>query len=698
MELNKTTLKRHLTQLNKQLREEYILKSVAKMDNEELKKHFKERFSKKESHYEPKGKYIVKNVQIFKDLMKPKKKETKPKETKPKETKPPAKKIVKKEAPKPKETKPPAKKIVKKEEPKPNTEAKPPVSTHRGRETKPPAKKTVKKDKFRLYEFLDTKPTIKELLEYLAKFQILLFPNSSKKVAPGFIIGWLNEEKRIAVLTYLDKKIKFFKTKYFLKTDSGQETLERELYKKYVNNKIVKKEAPKKEAPKPQPKKEAPKPQPKKEAPKQRPRRRGKTTKEIEEESYADTIQDLDNAIGALEIGKLDPFEEDGVESQNRVAFGFYLYRNIKKYYKDDKNLNKLTDEFKKLVIKRKNTPLMKESLKLNKISTSTGTRLSDTKKDINKIYNELINTEPKKEEPKKPEPKKEEPKKEEPKKPEPKKEEPKKPEPPKPKQDKKAYEFYNNLNDFLKGSKRQINYLRKNFNIDDKTIDNIFEGQEYKDFYPTPKECIDKFNIRCNKILEGTAGLGSVAFWLREKYPDLEIVANELSPDFIPLIKKFNPSIKVINKDFFKLKTKEECIFLNPPFSRFGKGGKSFGGKGSKTPFYFDFLFPDLMKNQRNSDKGTETFFINEILGESKTGLKNIIGLMEKYGNIKTNEKEMKIALKEYGEDPSLLEDILDRNPDYGLKNVDSVDKIGTCKGFGGTGASASMYEIRIF
>tara|TARA_R110000772_G_scaffold97208_1_gene196366 strand:- start:2108 stop:3346 length:1239 start_codon:yes stop_codon:yes gene_type:complete len=401
--------------------------------------------------------------------------------------------------------------------------------------------------------------------------------------------------------------------------------------------------------------------------------------------------------------------------------------------------LKKIASKYNKVVGLSKYSKLNKDELiqllrnNENLTITEGGDKLKIKVNNKIKITDEDFKRKPRTKKPKpKPEP---EPPKPKPKpKPEPKpepKEEPKKPEPkplpqvplpqvpPKPKQDKKAYEFYNNLNDFLKGSKRQINYLRKNFNIDDKTIDNIFEGQEYKDFYPTPKECIDKFNIRCNKILEGTAGLGSVAFWLREKYPDLEIVANELSPDFIPLIKKFNPSVKVINNDFFKLTTKEDCIFLNPPFSRFGKGGKRFGGKGANTPFYFDFLFhalsmiknlgqgyektiyfisPDLMKNQRNSDKGTETFFINEILGESKTGLKNIIGLMEKYGNIKTNEKEMKKALKEYDDDPEILADILDRNPDYGLKNVDTVEKIGTCKGFGGTGASASMYEIRIF
>jgi len=168
--------------------------------------------------------------------------------------------------------------------------------------------------------------------------------------------------------------------------------------KKKIIKKVV---APKPAAPK-KPKKKIIKKvvAPKKEAPKQRPRRAGgRTRKEIAKEAKEDTRQDLSNANGELEIGKLNAFdEEDADESENRVALGFYTYRNIKTNYKDDKNLNKLADEFKKLVVKRKNSELMKEALKLNKISTSTGTRLKDTKKDVNKIYNELVKEAPKKE------------------------------------------------------------------------------------------------------------------------------------------------------------------------------------------------------------------------------------------------------------------------------------------------------------
>lgn len=131
----------------------------------------------------------------------------------------------------------------------------------------------------------------------------------------------------------------------------------------------------------------------KKEEPKSRPRRFGKTKKEIEAESKEATSQNMLNAIGALEIGKIDPFGEDSDEAENRLSLGFFNYRNIKNDYKDDMLLNQLADKFKKLVVKRKNTPLMKKALELNKISTSTGARLSNTKGTVNKIYNEIIKT-----------------------------------------------------------------------------------------------------------------------------------------------------------------------------------------------------------------------------------------------------------------------------------------------------------------
>ena len=121
MELGKTALKKHLTQLNKQLREEYILKNVPKMNIEELKKNFNERFLKKESHYEPKGKYTVKNIQVFKNLIKTKPRPSvpasKPRPRVPSKAKPPTPAPRPKPAPRPTPAPQPAPKTTKGKEP-----------------------------------------------------------------------------------------------------------------------------------------------------------------------------------------------------------------------------------------------------------------------------------------------------------------------------------------------------------------------------------------------------------------------------------------------------------------------------------------------------------------------------------------------------------------------------------------------------
>jgi molecular chaperone GrpE (heat shock protein) len=280
------------------------------------------------------------------------------------------------------------------------------------------------------------------------------------------------------------------------------------------------------------------------------------------------------------------------------------------------------------------------------------------------------------------------------------------KPEPKK--ENTEADRFYENLNDFLKGSKRQVNNLRKNFTIDENTIKKIFEAQSFKDFFPTPKICVDKLPVqRCNKILEGTAGLGSVVYYMKKRFPNLEVVANELEKDFIPIIKKYNPGVKVINQDFFKLNDKFDCIFLNPPFSRGGRVGKRFGGnKGA--PFYFDFLFhavnmiKDLGKGYSKNiyfisppihtlDK-KKNITLNEFLTNIRMTKKQLVELLNKYGDLKTNEKEINQAIKD--ED---FDEILMRNEKFGLGYINEIRKIGTCSGFGGTGQRAEMYDIEL-
>tara|TARA_R110000772_G_scaffold97208_1_gene196367 strand:- start:3377 stop:5410 length:2034 start_codon:yes stop_codon:yes gene_type:complete len=164
----------------------------------------------------------------------PEKKQRKPRTKKPK---PPT--------PKPRKPKPKPE-----PEPKPEPKPEPEPPTPRPRVPKPlpqvpkpePKKKPKKpiKKKFDINQFLDTKPTIKELLEYLAKFQLIYFKNQRSnfdgKISPAFIIGWIaDNEIKETILKYISNNgEKQFCDKYITKSDGGKEVMEKELYDKYV--------------------------------------------------------------------------------------------------------------------------------------------------------------------------------------------------------------------------------------------------------------------------------------------------------------------------------------------------------------------------------------------------------------------------------------------------------------------------------
>ena len=295
------------------------------------------------------------------------------------------------------------------------------------------------------------------------------------------------------------------------------------------------------------------------------------------------------------------------------------------------------------------------------------------------------------------------------------KKEEPKKEEPKKKVSNlsTEAKIFYENLNDYLKGSGRQINNLKKlSPSIKEEQIKKIFEGQQYKDFFPTPVECLKKFDFRnINNLLEGTAGLGSVVHFLSNEYPQINLSANELDEEFSKIIKVYNPSVKVMNKDFLKLKNenKYDGIFLNPPFSKFGRGGKKYGMKGGKRPFYFEFLYKalTLLKDLGQGYEKTiyfispaivkgllsdeNTFYVEEFLRNANMGKDYMKEIHKKYFGKELKDKDLKELNKtDIGSIPAF--------EDTPLENISQIRKVGTCAGFGGTNAKAELYEISVF
>jgi len=141
---------------------------------------------------------------------------------------------------------------------------------------------------------------------------------------------------------------------------------------------------------------------------------------------------------------------------------------------------------------------------------------------------------------------------------------------------------WFDNIFKFLNQTPpRALNDIVNNFGLTSNDLKNLWSGQQKGnkiDFYPTPKKCVNELfeqvlpeghlNNKLN-VLEGTAGLGSVAYWVHKQYPNLNMNANELNPNLYKLMDKFLPDqIKRTNKDFLNINTSDyDIIFLNPPF-----------------------------------------------------------------------------------------------------------------------------------
>ena len=88
-----------------------------------------------------------------------------------------------------------------------------------------------------------------------------------------------------------------------------------------------------------------------------------------------------------------------------------------------------------------------------------------------------------------------------------------------------KDEEFINDVEKMVNsGSTRDYRSFKKKYK-DDELIDNLFASQKWGDFYPTPQKCLESFIKDLNqyinkndKILEPTAGIGSIVHFLAKK------------------------------------------------------------------------------------------------------------------------------------------------------------------------------------
>ena len=268
-----------------------------------------------------------------------------------------------------------------------------------------------------------------------------------------------------------------------------------------------------------------------------------------------------------------------------------------------------------------------------------------------------------------------------------------------------KLYSALNNLLD-KKGNKRSRSQFLKEYGEDDisKQIFNIMEVQKYFDFFPTPKHCLLKLLEGSlfktfSKILEGTAGLGSITHTAHQLNPDAEIVAVEMSDILAPLLKKLQPNIKVMHKNFLEIPVSTfddvDCIILNPPFSNMGD-----------KRFYLDFLFRGLnILNNSKVNGEKHLYFICPSLTEDESEdrivlMENIVKKMSKkkvIDIVKFNIPD--IELKDNKIKPA-MEDMYEVGAEEILETFGSeqIQFKGKCEGFGGTKTRASMYLFIVY
>tara|TARA_R110002153_G_scaffold185499_1_gene338598 strand:+ start:11996 stop:14455 length:2460 start_codon:yes stop_codon:yes gene_type:complete len=282
------------------------------------------------------------------------------------------------------------------------------------------------------------------------------------------------------------------------------------------------------------------------------------------------------------------------------------------------------------------------------------------------------------------------------------------------------AKEFYNQINEILsKSSSRAIKKLL-DFGLSPEELTQLFGGKSKGvEFYPTPKECVLKlveFEKCPRKILEGTAGIGSVVNGLYNYYlekcgndiygtfkDDFQIVANERELKYVNVMKKFLPyeaqqtgNIKIMNEDFFDLPLKNnyDMIFLNPPFDR---------------KVLYKFLFRGIQMINNSKSKHASLMFISpgltDITGKSSSidnyYLGNIIKGYNEKGTIPPKKfVEIVNELSNNKITIQNLDDYIEDELDYESKEYETINQfdflagqgIGLCEGFGGTGTRAVM------
>ena len=228
--------------------------------------------------------------------------------------------------------------------------------------------------------------------------------------------------------------------------------------------------------------------------------------------------------------------------------------------------------------------------------------------------------------------------------------------------------------------STRNIRSFKKKYeNVE--LLNDIFDAQEYSDFYPTPQKCLQLFddNIeyieKDEHILEPSAGLGSIVHYLQKKgYKNIE--ANELNSSMAAFIKK-NYNVNTTQADFLNKNYDNNdfsLIFCNPPFSL-----------GNNKTFYIDFLFKccDVLRKSKITYEKV-IYFISPPLTKKKNDTFSGYEVWDNLSKNKKSELSKKYKIRDDDDASEFL--------------PNQILRIGECSGFAGTNTSAEMYAMIVY
>lgn len=93
--------------------------------------------------------------------------------------------------------------------------------------------------------------------------------------------------------------------------------------------------------------------------------------------------------------------------------------------------------------------------------------------------------------------------------------------------------------------------------------------------FFPTPEAVCEVMHLNLrddmvvDEILEPSAGTGNIAKFFSKVYPDADITAVEIHPEFINDLAELNIA-QVVNNDFLEVLPREyDLVVMNPPYNR---------------------------------------------------------------------------------------------------------------------------------